>query len=95
MAQNKTNKNNQKCKINRTLFHFNEDIYICHIYIPPISCKVLFDKDFDFFFEEIEKGIEKHSIFSNSSLLYQMYLNIALTITFYVLYTHYFIASVG
>ena len=46
-------------KIDKTLFKFNEDIYICHIYIPPKSSKVLVDKDFDFF-EEIEKNIEKY-----------------------------------
>lgn len=47
-------------KIDHDLFLFDEDIYICHTYIPPICSKVLIDKDFDFF-EEIENGIEKFS----------------------------------
>ena len=46
-------------KIDKTLFKFNEDIYICHTYIPPKSSKVLVDRDFDFF-EEIENNIEKY-----------------------------------
>ncbi|MEW8339081.1 MAG: endonuclease/exonuclease/phosphatase family protein, partial [Candidatus Thiodiazotropha taylori] len=41
-------------KFHHDLFRFNEDVYICHAYIPPASSKVLIDKDFDFF-EEIEK----------------------------------------
>ena len=47
-------------KIKNEILFSNEDIYICHSYIPPASSKVLFDQQFDFF-EEIEKGIEKHS----------------------------------
>ena len=39
------------------MFNFNEDIYICHTYIPPSSSKLLTYRDFDFY-EEIEKGIE-------------------------------------
>ena len=45
-------------KLNGELFPFNEDIYICHTYIPPVCSKVLNENDFDFF-EELEKGIEK------------------------------------
>lgn len=41
------------------MFHFDEDVYICYTYIPPTCSKVLKDKDFDFFFEEIETGLEK------------------------------------
>ena len=48
-------------KIKNEILFSNEDIYICHSYIPPASSKVLFDQQFDFF-EEIEKGIEKHSV---------------------------------
>lgn len=47
-------------KFHHDLFRFNEDVYICHAYIPPASSKVLIDKDFDFF-EEIEKGLERFS----------------------------------
>ena len=47
-------------ELSNELFHFNEDVYLCYVYIPPTSSKVLKDKDFDFF-EEIEKGLEKYS----------------------------------
>ena len=43
----------------------NPHIYILHVYIPPMSSKVLEDRDFDFF-EEIEKGIEKYSLLGNT-----------------------------
>ena len=45
-------------KINHTILSSNNDLYLCHVSIPPPGSKVLIDKDFDFF-EEIEKGIEK------------------------------------
>ena len=45
-------------RIDNELFKFNEDIYICHTYIPPSSSKLLTDRDFDFY-EEIEQGIER------------------------------------
>ena len=45
-------------KISNELFHFNEDVYLCYIYIPPTNSKVLKDKDINFF-DEIEKGLEK------------------------------------
>ena len=47
-------------KLSNTLFHFNEDVYICYVYIPPTSSKVRKDKDLEFF-EEVEKGLEKYS----------------------------------
>ena len=47
-------------KLSNKLFHFNEDVYLCYVYIPPTSSKVLKDKDFDFF-EEVEKGLEKYN----------------------------------
>ena len=47
-------------KISSNIFHFNEDVFICFSYIPPVTSKVLRDRDFDFF-EEIEKGLEKYS----------------------------------
>ena len=46
-------------KLNGELFLFNEDIYICHTYIPPVCSKVLNENDFDFF-EELGKVIEKN-----------------------------------
>ena len=46
-------------KLDRNLFVPNEDIYICHTYIPPVCSKVLNENDIDFF-EELEKGIEKY-----------------------------------
>ena len=42
------------------LFHFNEDVFICNLYIPPTCSKVLGDRDFDFF-EDIEIGLERYS----------------------------------
>ena len=47
-------------KINQTLFHFNEHVFICNLYIPPTCSKVLQDRDFDFF-EDIEIGLERYS----------------------------------
>ena len=47
-------------KINQTLFHFNEDVFICNLYIPPTCSKVLRGRDFDFF-EDIEIGLERYS----------------------------------
>ena len=47
-------------KISCNIFHFNEDVFICFNYIPPVTSKVLRDRDFDFF-EDIEKGLEKYS----------------------------------
>ena len=46
-------------KLDQSLFDFDKNVYLCCTYIPPITSKVLKDKDFDFF-EEIEKGIEKY-----------------------------------
>lgn len=36
-------------KLDHDLFVFNEDIYICHAYIPPVCSKVLNENDIDFF----------------------------------------------
>ena len=52
-------------KLNKTLLSSNNDLYICHVDIPPPGSKVLLDKDFDFF-EEIEKGIEKYNKLGNT-----------------------------
>ena len=35
-------------KLSNEVFHFNEDVYLCYVYIPPTSSKVLKYKDFDF-----------------------------------------------
>ena len=45
-------------KINETLLSSNNDLYICHVYIPPPGSRVLNDKDFDFF-EEKRKRYRK------------------------------------
>lgn len=37
-------------KINKDLLDLEENVYICNAYIPPPGSKVLYDKDFDFFF---------------------------------------------
>ena len=41
-------------KLSNELFHFNEDVCLCYVDIPPTSSKVLKDKLI--FFQEIEKG---------------------------------------
>ena len=35
-------------KINQKLFHFNENVFICHLYIPPACSRVLQGRDFNF-----------------------------------------------
>ena len=45
--------------ISRDVFKFDEDVYICHCYIPPTSYKVCFRNEIDFF-DEVEKGIETY-----------------------------------
>ena len=40
------------------MLNLEASVYILHVYIPPLSSKVLNDRDFDFY-DEIEKGIEK------------------------------------
>ena len=47
-------------KIKNDIFRFDDDVFICFAYIPPVSSKNLQDQDFDFF-EEIEKGLEKYN----------------------------------
>ena len=47
-------------KLSKELFSFNEDVYVCNIYIPPINSKVIPNDQFDFF-EELETGIEKYA----------------------------------
>lgn len=47
-------------KISAELFDFEEDVYICHTYIPPIDSKVLNYANFDFF-EQIELDIIKYT----------------------------------
>jgi len=40
---------------------FNEDVFLCNVYVPPTSSNVLNDRNIDFY-EEIEKGIEQYSL---------------------------------
>jgi len=40
------------------LLNLKANVYILHVYIPPLGSKVLNDRDFDFD-DEIEKGIER------------------------------------
>lgn len=43
-------------KIQRDVFDFNEDVYLCNIYIPPVSSKLRNAGDFDIY-EQLEQGI--------------------------------------
>ena len=47
-------------KISKELFPFDDDVFICHIYIPPSISKVFWSTDFDFF-EQIEIDIVKYN----------------------------------
>ena len=44
-------------KLSRDLFYFNEDVYLCNIYIPTHYSKVNITNEFDIL-NEIELGIE-------------------------------------
>ena len=44
---------------------FNQDVYLCHVYIPPTSSKVLKGRNIDLH-EEKEKGIEQYSLLDNT-----------------------------
>ena len=46
-------------KILQDIFSFEEDVYICHSYIPPKGSKVLNDEEIDIF-EIIEEGIVRY-----------------------------------
>ena len=46
-------------KIDQNLFEFNENVFICNLYIPPKGSKVLRDRDIDFL-EQVEIGLERH-----------------------------------
>lgn len=43
-------------KILRDVFEFNEDVYMCNIYIPPVNSKLRNAADFDIY-EQLEQGI--------------------------------------
>ena len=43
-------------KILRDVFEFNGDVYLCNIYIPPVSSKLRNAGDFDIY-EQSEQGI--------------------------------------
>lgn len=47
-------------KISADLFPFEENVYICHIYMPPNNSKVFRSSQIDFF-EELELSIVKYS----------------------------------
>ena len=56
---------NQNCgiiwiKISREIFPFDDDVFICHMYIPPNVSKVFSPTDFDFF-EQLEIDIVKYN----------------------------------
>ena len=46
-------------KIDKSLFPFNQDVYICHLYVPPSSSKVLNISEVDIL-EQLELCIEKY-----------------------------------
>lgn len=47
-------------KLDQQVFSFDEDVYICHMYIPPSNSNVLQTHDFDFF-ENLELDIVKYN----------------------------------
>ena len=49
------------------MFLFNQDVYLCHVYIPPTSSKVLNGRNIDLH-EEIEKGIEQYSLLGKTCI---------------------------
>lgn len=46
-------------KLLQDLFIFEQDVYICHSYIPPIGSKVLNNEEVDLF-EIIEQGVARY-----------------------------------
>ena len=36
-------------KLDQKLFTFDNDLYFCHMYIPPLNSKVIQDENFDIF----------------------------------------------
>lgn len=46
-------------ELSKSLFHFNEIVYLCCSYIPPTSSTVIDTNNFDFY-DEIESGIERY-----------------------------------
>ena len=47
-------------KISNELFNFDEDIYVCHLYIPPNNSKIFTTSEIDLF-EQLELGIVKYN----------------------------------
>ena len=47
-------------KIQSDLFRFEEDVYICNLYIPPSSSKVLNNQETDIY-EFLEQGVLKYT----------------------------------
>jgi len=48
-------------KLCKDLFDFQQDVYICNVYIPPNNSNVIDTINFDFI-EQIEVGIEKYKL---------------------------------
>lgn len=46
-------------KLSKDLFTFDENVFICNMYIPPSGSTVINNRVFDFF-EQLETGIEKY-----------------------------------
>ena len=48
-------------KILGDLFTHDQDIFLCHVYIPPVSSKLRKNEDFDFY-EALENGIINYKL---------------------------------
>lgn len=46
-------------KLEKSLFSFNDDVYLCHVYMPPSTSRVLNVSETDMF-EQLEISIEKY-----------------------------------
>ena len=46
-------------KLEKSLFSFNENVYVCHAYMPPNTSKVCNVSEIDMF-EQLEISIEKY-----------------------------------
>ena len=47
-------------KVNEQLFPFDQDVYICHIYVPPTDSKVLTSSNIDLY-DQLEQDIIKYN----------------------------------
>ena len=48
-------------KIQNDLFHHDQDVFLCHVYIPPANSKLRKNDEFDIF-ETTEQGIIKYKV---------------------------------